>query len=98
MQSSQVANQARIFASRPEASARLNTVYMTGTFVGGSGGSAAGAAAWALAGWNGVCAVGGALALTGLVRYAALVRRPEACPSQPRSAIATAEPIAQEET
>lgn len=74
MQASQVANQTRIFAADPEASARLNTIYMTGTFVGGSSGSAAGAAAWSLAGWNGVCALGGALALIGLMRYALLVR------------------------
>ncbi|WP_344658266.1 MFS transporter [Catenulispora subtropica] len=66
MQSGQVANQARIFALRPEARARLNTAYMTCAFLGGSAGSWLGVRAYSAFGWNGVCgvvAVLGAVAL-----------------------------------
>ena len=66
MQSGQVANQARIFALRPEERARLNTAYMTCAFLGGSLGSWLGVRAYAGFGWNGVCglvAILGAVAL-----------------------------------
>ncbi|MEV7028399.1 MFS transporter, partial [Kitasatospora sp. NPDC093558] len=53
MQSSQVANQARIFALRPEARARLNTAYMTCSFLGGSLGSWLGVRAYNRLGWGG---------------------------------------------
>ncbi|OIJ64247.1 MFS transporter [Streptomyces mangrovisoli] len=55
VQSGQVANQARIFALRPEARARLNTAYMTCAFLGGSAGSWLGVRAYSAFGWNGVC-------------------------------------------
>ncbi|MGK4578653.1 MFS transporter [Kitasatospora sp. HPMI-4] len=57
VQCSQVANQARIFRLRPEARSRLNTAYMTCSFLGGSAGSWLGIRAYALRGWPGVCAV-----------------------------------------
>jgi len=71
MQSGQVANQARIFALRPEARARLNTAYMTCAFLGGSAGSWIGVRAYSAFGWPGVCGVvatlgGVALALCAL--------------------------------
>jgi predicted MFS family arabinose efflux permease len=62
MQSGQVANQARIFALRPQERARLNTAYMTCAFLGGSAGSWLGVRAYSAFGWNGVC---GAVALLG---------------------------------
>ncbi|MEV4252832.1 MFS transporter [Spirillospora sp. NPDC049652] len=57
VQCSQVANQARIFGLRPEARSRLNTAYMTCSFLGGSAGSWLGVRAYALLGWPGVCAL-----------------------------------------
>ncbi len=53
-----VSNQSRIFALIPEARSRLNTVYMTSSFAGGSLGSYVGSLAWQYYQWLGVCAVG----------------------------------------
>lgn len=58
VQAGHVANQTRIYALIPEARSRLNTVYMVTYFLGGSLGSALGAAGWTRWRWNGVCAVG----------------------------------------
>jgi len=58
VQSAHISNQSRIFALLPEARSRLNTVYMTAYFIGGSLGSIVGGAAWAAFHWQGVCAVG----------------------------------------
>lgn len=57
VQCGQVANQARIFALRPEARARLNTAYMTCAFLGGSAGSWLGVRLHERSGWAGVCAL-----------------------------------------
>jgi predicted MFS family arabinose efflux permease len=57
VQCGQVANQARIFALRPEARSRLNTGYMTCTFLGGSAGSWLGTRAYVQLGWGAVCAL-----------------------------------------
>ncbi|RCH64223.1 MFS transporter [Streptomyces sp. SDr-06] len=69
VQCSQVANQARIFSLRPEARSRLNTAYMTCSFLGGSAGSWLGIRAYAQLGWLGVCALMGVLALLALALY-----------------------------
>jgi predicted MFS family arabinose efflux permease len=55
VQSGQVANQARIFALRPDLRSRLNTAYMTCAFLGGSAGSWLGVRAYTDLGWPGVC-------------------------------------------
>ncbi|GAA4249961.1 MFS transporter [Dactylosporangium darangshiense] len=55
VQSSQVANQARIFAAAPGARSRINGVYMTAVFLGGSAGSWLGARAYLALGWTAVC-------------------------------------------
>lgn len=55
LQSSQVANQARIFALQAGARSRLNTAYMTCSFLGGAVGSWLGVQAYLRAGWPGVC-------------------------------------------
>ena len=54
---------------QPEARGRLNTVFMTGMFIGGAIGSGAAGVGWALAGWPAVCAVGFALALLSLAAH-----------------------------
>ncbi len=58
VQAGQVSNQTRIYSLSPTAQSRVNTVYMSCYFVGGSVGSAMGTYAWSLWGWNGVCGVG----------------------------------------
>ncbi len=63
-QVAQVSNQARVYALAAETHGRLNTIYMTCYFIGGSLGSAAATLAWGAWRWNGVCAVAlGALAV-----------------------------------
>ncbi|MCY0885125.1 MAG: MFS transporter, partial [Firmicutes bacterium] len=57
-QSGHISNQSRIYALRPDARSRLNTVYMVAYFLGGSLGSGAASAAWATAGWTGVSITG----------------------------------------
>ncbi|MEU8936081.1 MFS transporter [Streptomyces sp. NPDC048409] len=68
---SNVSNQTHALRQRPEARARLNTLYMTAYFVAGSAGSAAGSLLFAHAGWTTtalvaalVAALGAAQALT----------------------------------
>lgn len=59
LQMAQVSNQTRIFALKPEARSRVNTVYMTFYFLCGAIGSATGAYAWQRFGWIGVVIAGG---------------------------------------
>ncbi|WP_224363417.1 MFS transporter [Hyalangium versicolor] len=66
-QANHISNQTRVFALRPEARSRLNTIYMVSYFVGGATGSWLGTAAWMRFGWAGVCLVGGGMALAGLI-------------------------------
>ncbi|GAA0935881.1 MFS transporter [Pseudonocardia zijingensis] len=81
-QSSQIANQTRILALRPEARSRINTLYMTGIFIGGAAASAVAALVHGAFGWSGVtvgtfaCAV--AAALVGLAERLTAGRRPAA--------------------
>ncbi|WP_243900286.1 MFS transporter [Hymenobacter defluvii] len=53
-----ISNQSQVFALVPEARSRLNTVYMTASFIGASIGSYAGGLAWTAFSWPGVCGVG----------------------------------------
>ena len=57
-QSVHVSNQARVYALKPEARNRLNTVYMSVSFIGTSLGSAIGLWVWDHFKWNGICAAG----------------------------------------
>jgi predicted MFS family arabinose efflux permease len=75
VQAAQISNQSRVYALRPEARNRLNTVYMTTYFVGGSLGSVLGAWAWERWGWPGVCAVGVGFALAALAMFFATRKR-----------------------
>ncbi|URN05200.1 MFS transporter [Actinomadura madurae] len=69
MQSGMVANQARIFALRPDARSRVNTAYMTCAFLGGSTGSWLGATAYTRSGWTCLCALVAVLAGLALARH-----------------------------
>jgi hypothetical protein len=52
-----------IYALRPEARSRLNTVFMTGMFFGGSLGSALAIGAWRSGGWSAVTLWGAVTAI-----------------------------------
>ncbi len=58
LQSAHVPNLTRVSSLIPRARTRLNTIYMTSFFIGGTLGSIAGSFAWNAFGWNGVCATG----------------------------------------
>ncbi|MEW9580038.1 MFS transporter [Paraburkholderia sp. DGU8] len=58
VQAAQISNQSRIYALKPEARSRVNTVYMVAYFIGGALGSGVGAAIWPAFGWLGVSAAG----------------------------------------
>ncbi|MEU9282887.1 MFS transporter [Streptomyces sp. NPDC048342] len=62
---SNVANQTHALRQRPEARARLNTLYMTAYFAAGSAGSAAGALLFAHVGWTFTALVAATLAALG---------------------------------
>ncbi len=55
VQAVQVSNQTRVYALRPDARSRLNMVYMTLYFLGGSFGAFVASASWRAFGWTGVC-------------------------------------------
>jgi predicted MFS family arabinose efflux permease len=71
VQCGQAANQARIFALRPDARSRLNTAYMTCAFLGGSAGSWIGVKAYLLWGWTGVCELIAVATVAALLRHLA---------------------------
>ncbi len=67
VQSSQVSNQARVYALDPSARSRLNTVFMTAMFCGGAIGAGVGGIAFQRLGWTGSCLFGGGAALLALL-------------------------------
>ncbi len=58
LQSAHIPNLTRVSSLIPEARTRLNTIYMTSFFIGGTLGSLLGSYAWNIFGWDGVCSVG----------------------------------------
>lgn len=76
VQSALISNQHVVYALRPEARARLNTIFMGAMFLGGATGSAAATQAWTWGGWAGVSVLGGGLAaLATALQLASLKRR-----------------------
>lgn len=69
MQAIHVSNQSRIYALLPAARNRLNTVYMTISFLGTALGSALGLWVWSMGGWTAVCVAGVGLLLVALLIY-----------------------------
>jgi predicted MFS family arabinose efflux permease len=70
VQSGHVANQAWIYSLAPSMRSRLNSVYMTSYFIGGSLGTFLGALGWQLYGWWGVCGFALLALSAGLAVYA----------------------------
>ena len=64
-----ISNQHVIYALRPEARSRLNTLFMSGMFVGGAAGSWGASMSWRLGGWYAACIFGGILVCLGLVLH-----------------------------
>lgn len=76
LQGIHVSNQTRIYTLLPEARNRLNTVFMTTSFIGTSLGSGIGLWVWSVAQWNGVCIAGTALITLALIIYLATYKKP----------------------
>lgn len=62
MQGALISNQHIVYALRPEARSRLNTIFMGTMFLGGAFGSSAATAAWNFGGWTAVSILGAVLA------------------------------------
>jgi predicted MFS family arabinose efflux permease len=76
VQSALVSNQHIIYALRPEARARLNTIFMGAMFLGGAAGSAGATFAWNRSGWAAVVVLGVIVSIVGvLIQLAGLKRK-----------------------
>ena len=70
-----VSNQTRMYALRPDARSRLNMVYMTLYFIGGSLGAYIATECWYKFGWTGVCVFAEAMMLVAFGVYALYSRK-----------------------
>jgi len=75
VQGSLVSNQHIVYALRPQARSRLNTLFMGVMFLGGSLGSTAATLAWNAGGWTAVSALGVGLGAAGTLLQLASLRR-----------------------
>lgn len=73
-QANQIANQTRIFSLDPGARGRINTIFMTGYFLGGAAGSLLATIAWTRWEWSGVCALGLGFLVLAALRHATGIR------------------------
>ncbi|WP_423148846.1 MFS transporter [Rubrolithibacter danxiaensis] len=74
-QSVHVTNQTRIYSRLPESRNRLNTVFMTASFIGAALGSAAGLALWNLGKWHGTVTGCIVLIVVNLILFTILKRK-----------------------
>ena len=63
----QIANQSGCLKQLPEATNRVNTIFMTIFFIGGSLGTFCSGLGWSMAGWTGVCTAGCCFACASLI-------------------------------
>lgn len=63
----QIANQSGCLKQLPEATNRVNTIFMTIFFIGGSLGTFCSGLGWSIAGWTGVCLTGCCFACASLI-------------------------------
>jgi len=71
VQATHISNQSIIFALKPEARNRINTIYMVAYFLGGTAGTFFATQLWEKYQWNGVCAIGAVLSvITLLIHFA----------------------------
>lgn len=77
MQCVQLSNQTATIQLSPEASSRMNTIYMTTYFIGGSLGTFLAGTLWSALGWTGTVAAGGGMVLAAIMLsgVAALLKR-----------------------
>jgi predicted MFS family arabinose efflux permease len=75
VQSALVSNQHVVYALRPEARARLNTIFMGAMFLGGAAGSAGATLAWNVGGWTAVVMLGIVFSAIGVVIQSAGLKR-----------------------
>ncbi|TCM40051.1 MFS transporter [Novosphingobium sp. ST904] len=75
IQASQISNQSIIYALRPEARSRINTVYMASMFLAGAASSGAATVAWHNWGWTGVTVLGTGIAALGLALQTLRVKK-----------------------
>lgn len=66
-QCQQISNQSGCLQQQPEATNRVNTIFMTTLFIGGSLGTLLSGIGWSHSGWTGVCFVGASFAILSLL-------------------------------
>lgn len=75
VQGALISHQHLIYALKPDARARLNTLFMGGMFLGGALGSALAITVWQTMEWTGVCLLGSGLAAVAFTLHAAAAKR-----------------------